>query len=1260
MADDHATRVHREWLGYVQPVGLILAPAALVDRGVFPDANVGPLQEQLDELTRRDADAEPLVSDFPQFAQKFLGWRADDLVGAAGGPLLPDTLEATLIDYEERLAPTYAVPAPGEASAWQLLIAVEGENVELDEPRADDGRRWVASPQARFERLLRETNVSAGLLTNGRLFRLIYAPKGETSGYATFDLSVMLEVAGRPILAAFHMLLVAERLFGLPEQNLAALFAESRKYQETVSKELARQVLTALNELLRGLASGGARGAAITKLATDEPDQLYAGLLTALLRLVFTLYAEDRGLFPQNDVWQANYSLSGLFLRLRDDAALYPDTMDDRYGAWAQLLALWRLIHGGGRHAEIALVARRGQLFDPDRFLFLEGRQHAGDPVSVPSVSDGVVWRILQSLMVLDGERLSYRTLDVEQIGSVYQSTMGFTIELTHGSASLAIRPPKQSGAASTVSLDELLVEPAAKRKAWLKARTDRDVTGKAEAAMKVAASTEALDAALSSVVDRRITPKALPAGVPVLQPTQARRRSGSHYTPRTLTAPIVAETLRPILERLGPEASADDILGLRVLDPALGSGAFLVEACRQLAERLTIAWERYGTTPPLPPDEDALLHARRLVAQRCLYGVDRNAMATDLAKLSLWLTTLAREHEFTFLDHAIRHGDALVGLSLAQLEALNWDQESGPSRQFSSEEVRHAIEAATQARRDIQNAPDDANESDMRALLERVDRAVEKARVLADALVTAFFAKDKPAARERERQPVISFLLQPDPVTALRAYRASVGISLSPFHWQLEFPEVFERENSGFDAVLGNPPYAGKNTITAGNPTNYIAWLQTLHPGAHGNADLVAHFFRRAFSLLRDGGALGLIATNTIRQGDTRATGLRWIRQHGGTIYNAIRRFRWPGEAAVVVCVLHILKADSVDGVLLDGRVVPVITAFLFDQGTDEDPYGLGANADGSFNGSYPLTMGFTFDDTDKKGVASPIWRMQELIASEPRNAECIKPYIGGKEVLTDPSHRYHRFIIDFGTRTLLEARQWPDLIDIIEQKVKPARDGDKREVYRNLWWQFAERRPALYLAIRSNQRVLVTAQTASNFAPSFIPNGSVYDQTLVVFALQSSAAFAIIQSLPHDLWAAFFGPTMEDRRRYAPSDAFQTFPFPELWAQNGALRAAGRECFETRAAAMVQRNKGLTVIYNGFHDRDDESPPILELRRLQRFTRSCSTRRLRVARYRRAAVIRDRVVGRRWQGIDSLHMAARSTRRGSCSASCTQCRTA
>jgi hypothetical protein len=1198
MADD-AARVHREWLGYLQPIGLLFSPAALTQRGVLPDTNVGALQEQLDAFSRRDIDTPPTVADFSSFAQAFLGWRASDLAGAPDGPALPESLEANLVEYEERLAPTFAVPAEDGSGGWQMLVVIEEPHIQLDAPREDDGTLWPASAHARCERLLREVNIPVGLLTNGRVFRLIYAPKGETSGFGTFDLAAMLETAGRPMLAAFVMLFSAERFFGIAEQRLVALLAESRLYQAEVSKALSRQVLVALNELLRGIADATATRELIARLAADDPDHLYGGLLSALLRLIFTLYAEDRGLFPQDDIWQANYSLGGLYLRLRGDASTYPDTMDDRFGAWAQILVLWRLIHGGGTYGAIKLTARRGHLFDPDRFPFLEGREDRNATVRVPAVSDGVVWRVLQSLMVLDGERLSYRTLDVEQIGSVYQSTMGFTVETTRGTASVAIKPQKNTGAAATIALDDLLAEPAAKRKAWLKERTDRDVTPKVDTALKAATTREMLEAALSSVIDTRITPKPLPEGVPVLQPTEARRKSGSHYTPRTLTAPIVAETLRPQLERLGPDATAERILDLRVLDPALGSGAFLVETCRQLADQLTAAWERHGSMPPLPADEDALLHARRLIAQRCLYGVDRNAMAADLAKLSLWLTTLAKDHEFTFLDHAIRHGDALVGLSLEQLERLNWDT-SDVSQRFGTENIRAAINAAIEGRRTIREAADDVPEATLAELLVRVDAAVEQARLIADALLAAFFANAKSKERHRERQPIVSFLMYPDPTAALRAYLARSGAGLAPFHWELEYPEVFERENPGFDVIVGNPPYAGKNTIAAGNPPNYIAWIKELHEDAHGNADLVAHFFRRAFGLLREGGTMGFVATNTIRQGDTRASGLRWIRNAGGMIYNATQRYSWPGEAAVVVCVIHISKGTTSGDAILDGRAVAQITAFLFDQGTDENPYSLRANDDCSFIGSYPLGMGFTFDDTDKKGVASSIAAMHDLIARDPCNAEIIKPFIGGEEVLKDPLHRNHRYIMNFGNVGYEEATRWQSLLDIVRERVKPIREADPVKAFREQWWTFARVRSELYRAIKTHSQVLVTAQTAANFAPTFIANGSIYDQTLIVFALQSSAAFGVLQSLPHDIWAAFFGPTMKDDRRYAPSDAFQTFPFPRQWARDDDVQQSAFELFEKRREIMAAQNEGLTKTYNRFHDERDNGASTLALRRL------------------------------------------------------------
>jgi hypothetical protein len=361
-----------------------------------------------------------------------------------------------------------------------------------------------------------------------------------------------------------------------------------------------------------------------------------------------------------------------------------------------------------------------------------------------------------------------------------------------------------------------------------------------------------------------------------------------------------------------------------------------------------------------------------------------------------------------------------------------------------------------------------------------------------------------------------------------------------------------------------------------------------------------VAHFYRRAFGLLRAGGCFGLIATNTIGQGDTRATGLRPICQEGGTIYAARKRLKWPGAAAVVVSVVHVCRGALPGPFDLDGRQVPLITAYLFHAGGHDDPATLEANAGKSFIGSYVLGMGFTFDDTDTKGVASPVAEMHRLIAKSPQNAERIFPYIGGEEVNTSPTHAPHRWVINFEDMTAVEARQWPDLMAIVQAKVKPQRMEDNRESYRRYWWQYAEKRGELRAAVNGLDRVLATSRHAPNLAFAFLQAGAVFSEALVVFALPSHAAFSTLQSRVHEVWARFFGSSMKDDLRYTPSDCFEAYPLPSGFEMASALEAAGRAYYEFRAELMVRNDEGLTKTYNRFHDPDERSEGILRLREL------------------------------------------------------------
>ena len=1223
-AQDPNTRAHLEWLGFIQPNGLVVSAPALVKAGAILNRQDAEGQGRLAGCVDQRAifpgrDPEPCVQDFREFASAVLGWgfSPKGYASTEEAPV-PGDLTVVLPDYGETLRPDFAVrerdPQNG-ASRWQLLAQMLDAGQDFDKATTGAGG-LEASPQGRAERLLRGTGVPAGVLFNGVALRLISAPRGESSGWMDFRFADLINTAGRPLCSALRLLLSEQRLLALPrEQRLAALLESSRKYQNEVSERLSEQVLHALYELLRGFqaAHDASGGELLREPLSEDGDRndIYRGLLSVILRLVFLLYAEERGMLPEDESFARYYSLTGLYQRLREDAALNPDTMDQRFGAWAQLLVLFRLIHDGARAhrtgGSVSLPERRGALFDPDRFRFLEGRSGGGvrqtiERVLPPHISDGVVYRVLEKLLVLDGERISYRTLDVEQIGSVYETIMGFRLETATG-RSVAIKPAKKLGAPNTIDLDALLAQPSARRSKWLQERADRTITDKVAKGLREAQTVDDLHAALDRVLDKDATPDIAPPGALVLQPNEERRRSGSHYTPRELTEPIVRHTLEPLLDRLkgedGRAPTPDQILDLKICDPAMGSGAFLVETCRQLADALIDAWGAHGAMPAIPPDEDEVIYARRLIAQKCLYGIDRNPMAVDLAKVSLWLSTLARDHPLTFVDHAFRHGDSLLGLTRRQIEALHWKRGQLPV--LTGFGVQKALEEAAELRRQIREADDSVAERRLENYWRDAQDALIDVRLFGDLVLAAFFEGSKAKEREsrlRAYQEAIVNRESRRHAVELEE-RRNAEMPFAPFHWEVEFPEVFERGNPGFDGFVGNPPFAGKNTVVAGNVRGYPSWLKEMHEESHGNADLVAHFYRRTFSLLRDGGALGLIATNTIAQGDTRSTGLRWICEHGGEIYRAAKRVKWPGDAAVIVSVLHVASGEYAGDRILDGEKVDRITAFLFHRGGHADPVRLAANAGKSFVGSYVLGMGFTFDDTDKKGVASPLAEMQRLIETDPSNRQVVFPYVGGEEVNTSPTHGHHRYVINFADRNEAECRRhWPDLLAIVEERVKPTRMTDNRATYRNHWWQYAEKRKELYLAIDGLNQVLTVSRVGQHASLAFLPSRMVYAESVVVFPFQTFAAFCALQSRPHEIWARFFGSSMKDDLRYTPSDCFETFPFPEGWDTDGSLEAAGRSYYEYRAVLMVENAQGMTKTYNGFHDIYETDSRVVELR--------------------------------------------------------------
>jgi hypothetical protein len=370
------------------------------------------------------------------------------------------------------------------------------------------------------------------------------------------------------------------------------------------------------------------------------------------------------------------------------------------------------------------------------------------------------------------------------------------------------------------------------------------------------------------------------------------RKSTGSFYTPRPITEFLVRRTLHPLIEG----RSADEILNLRVVDPAMGSGAFLVAACRFLARAAERARIDSGEWSPADVTRQQRVELRRLIAQQCLYGVDLNPMAVQLARLSLWLTTLATDRPLTFLDHHITSGDSLLGATLEDVARSPAFARTGAARVlrrgnqlplFDADAAGEMAMYVLPDRYRLAHEPDDTPEA-VRAK-ERIltdllapGTPLHRWKAAADLWVAGWFWPDRGLtsaayadlqAAVLDRHPT----LQKAQRQALLDRSGALARDLRAFHWQLEFPEVFfdadgRRADGGFDAVLGNPPWevlradTGTAARRAGDRAGQKERLRFYRAsGAYplqggGHANQYQLFTERALQLLRPGGRLGLI----------------------------------------------------------------------------------------------------------------------------------------------------------------------------------------------------------------------------------------------------------------------------------------------------------------------------------------------------------------------------------------------------------------
>lgn len=1271
MSTDH------EWLNLIEVSGPFLAVPVLKEvfpQGLeaLPSGRPQRLRRTYDEW--RDAvDMDDL--DLPSLHSAWI----DDVLTTAlemdGAVLhrigaLPERLTVSLPEHGVTVAPDLAVVNPTNGDEPLLLIHVYDPDTDLDVTRRFDG--LAITPADRMVALLRATGCAIGIVTNGERWMLVHAPVGAVAGFASWYARLWGQEP--ETLRAFVSLLGVRRFFGPDEGKLPALYERSLKHQDDVTEALGEQVRRAVEVLVQAL--DRADQDRNRELLRDvDPRELYEAGLTVMMRLVFLLAAEERALLLLGDPrYDSFYAISSLRMQLRADSE---EILERRRSAWSRLLALFRGVYGGIDHPTLRLPALGGSLFDPDRYPFLEGRKKGtnwrSDPAAPLPIDDRTVLLLLEAIQTFEGRTLSYRALDVEQIGHVYEGLLERTVKrvedvtLELDSGAKAKNPRVTLGELESARLDG-----AAKVAELLKERSERSESAIRNALER--AADDRLAARLLTIcrgdigLRDRILPYASllrtdPWGYPLVHHKgafvvvlgAARRESGTHYTPKGLTEKIVEETLTPVAYRGPAEGKApedwelksvEELLDLKICDPAMGSGAFLVQACRWLADRLVKAWSvteaggkqidsegriveeasSEGFDPISQDAEERAIVARRLVAERCLYGVDKNSLAVELAKLSLWLTTMSKGRPFGFLDHNLRSGDSLLGIrDIRQLAELSMAPRGSKQLRLFGRSIQAAVEKAIELRTRLRSIPiRDIGDVDAMAALDAESRqALLLPQAVADAFVGIILAEERATERADRLQALEALAdaaangteaamdrLRRDALTDLRI-DAPDGLARDPFHWPLEFPEVFGNQRDGFDAFIGNPPFLGGQKITGAMGTAFREFLvEHIADGMRGSADFVAYFFLRTFSLLSERGLSGLIAVNTIAEGDTRDVGLGQLLKAGGEIIAAYPNEVWPGTANVVTSRVHMAKSSWAGTRLLNGKTVAYISSHL---GEVEawSPKKLESNAGLVYQGSIILGDGFLVDENF---VAT-------ALAKDHNYERVLYPYLIGREVNQHPEHEPGRYVINFFDWPEQSARQYSSAFAIVESEVRPEREKQNDAGAKRTWWLHLRARAELYHKIGRGElfqshppdwtddshrleRVIVFATGATKY-PCFtmVSNDYIYANTVCVVASDSFGLLGCLSSDIHAVWAFEQGSRLHERLRYTHGDIFETFSLPQgLLADDcDRLSTLGQELFNTRGEVMRAEQKGMTSFYNDFHDPELRRQDIARCRDIQ-----------------------------------------------------------
>jgi hypothetical protein len=929
-------------------------------------------------------------------------------------------------------------------------------------------------------------------------------------------------------------------------------------------------------------------------------------------------------------------------------------------------------------HPELKLPAYDGSIFDPDKYPWLER--------STPllPIDDRTVLHMLQSVQEVrvgkgkqrEVRTLSFRALDVEQIGYVYEGLLSYDGRratehmvgligpegLEHEVPLRELESLAAKAGASVKALAKSIHEkwndpkpPATagqleKKLAPVSAEDASEARRKLNAVTKDTALTERLLPFVGILrVDLRGLPTVIPNGALYVTESSLRKNTGTHYTPRFLAEEVVLHALEPLVYEPGPLQtadmgewrlkSADQILDLKVADIAMGSAAFLVAACRYLGDRLIEAWENEGRADAMAyragravdavtaadaEQDPVVVEARRQIIEHCLYGVDINPMAVEMAKLSLWLVSMDPERPFTFLDDRLVAGDSLLGVhSMEQLQSVH--MKPGRQSDILAEEARQLVDQLTQERLAITaiKGVDLQALKDKRARLAEVNRHSERLRLVGDLIAGAalatcasgrveWYAEDG-GERVRDLFPRAAWIVQrivadrvEDDSDVVREARATAeewlgaelpdgGLERRPVHWPLVFPEVFSL-GGGFDGVVGNPPFLSGRSLSAPFGDAYREYMvDYVARGKRGSADLVTYFELRAHDLLNDIGQTGLIAAGGLAQGENRTVGLEQIAAQGVAIRRAVRSAFWPTKsAAVKYCAVWTSRASLGESArrVLDGQ--PVANGIS----TSLNPIGrqlpwvekIFENRGLAFQGMILLGLGFTI--SEEQACA---W-----IAEDEGLREVLFPYLNGSDVNSRANFSSDRWVVDFNEMSEESARRYGRAYEWIRAEVLPERQQKDAVKYPRMvyeWWKFWNSRPGLRTALGRLEECIVLPRSSDLVQPVVLETGRVFSEKLAVFASADRGLFALLASGIHYWWAIDRGIAISKVPNYAPTDVFETFPRPVVTAR---MRAAGIQLERLRSISMEQRGVGLADLYNLFHSPGDHSSDMVELRAL------------------------------------------------------------